>query len=266
MIVNNGSVAQLDRATAFEAVGRRFESFRGRQISVQNLGTKVVLVKFLLAASLILLPPHSAKAEDLLDFLFGSGATQKSAPPANRQMERIEGTGEEAEGPVEGNPSPSGYCVRICDGYFFPLIKSSRASKQESCEFACPSSAVEIYDGGSIQYARNHAGQRYSAQPFAFAFRTKTVANCSCNNPQSAQSDSVKLSRNDPTLASGDIVIEDNGAFVYDGAGFVPIERAKGVSNQTRQRILSMIKGNADKTTGQADTDTQPQQAPISRN
>jgi hypothetical protein len=30
----NGPVAQLDRATAFEAVGRRFESFRGRQKAV----------------------------------------------------------------------------------------------------------------------------------------------------------------------------------------------------------------------------------------
>ena len=125
---------------------------------------------------------------------------------------------------------------------------------------------MEIYEGGSIQYARNHAGQRYSAQSFAFAFRTKTVANCNCNNPQSAQSDSVKLSRNDPTLASGDIVIEDSGAFVYDGAGFVPLARAKGVSNQTRQRILSMIKGNGDKTSGQAEVDTVPQQVPTPRN
>jgi hypothetical protein len=225
-----------------------------------------VLFKLLLTASLILVSSNSVKAEDLLDFLFGSGAPQKTAPPTSRQIERMEGAGEDTEGAAEAGPSTGGYCVRTCDGYFFPLIKSSRASKQESCEFACPSSPVEIYEGGSIQYARNHAGQRYSAQPFAFAFRTKTVANCNCNNPQSAQSDSVKLSRNDPTLASGDIVIEDSGAFVYDGAGFVPLARAKGVSNQTRQRILSMIKGNGDKTSGQAEADGAPQQAPMPRN
>jgi Protein of unknown function (DUF2865) len=225
-----------------------------------------VLFKILLTASLIIASSNPVKAEDLLDFLFGSGAPQKTAPPANRQMERTEGTGEETEGSAEAGPSTGGYCVRTCDGYFFPLIKSSRASKQESCEFACPSSPVEIYDGGSIKYARNQAGQRYSAQPFAFAFRTKTVANCNCNNPQSAQSDSVKLSRNDPTLASGDIVIEDTGAFVYDGTGFVPLALAKGVSNQTRQRILSMIKGNGDKTGRPADAGTAVQQVPMQQN
>ena len=225
-----------------------------------------MLFKLLLTASLIIASTHSVQAQDLLDFLFGSGTPQKAAPPTNRQQERTEGAGEEIEGTAEAGPSTGGYCVRTCDGYFFPLIKSSRASRQESCEFACPSSPVEIYDGGSIQYARNHAGQRYSAQPFAFAFRTKTVANCNCNNPQSAQSDSIKLSRSDPTLASGDIVIEDTGAFVYDGTAFVPLARAKGVSSQMRQRILSMLKGNGEKSGRQTDSDPAAQPAPSPHN
>lgn len=46
----------------------------------------------------------------------------------------------------------------------------------------------------------------------------------------------------------------------------LPLVRAKGVSNQTRQRILSMIKGNGERTGGQAETDTVPQQAPMPHN
>lgn len=97
-------------------------------------------------------------------------------------------------------------------------------------------------------------------------FVLKTVANCNCNNPQSAQSDSIKLSRSDPTLASGDIVIEDTGAFVYDGTAFVPLARAKGVSSQMRQRILSMLKGNGEKSGRQTDSDPASQPAPSPHN
>jgi len=196
------------------------------------------------------LNPTGALAEDLLDFLFGSDNQQKNIP-ANKSSGSSERPtdGTEAEGggaPQDAGPSTGGYCVRLCDGYYFPVIKSSHASRQESCEFSCPSSPVEYYDGGSISYARNHKGQRYSAQPFALAFKKNTVQNCSCNNPDTSQEFAIKMSRNDPTLVSGDIIIEENGAVVYSGNNFIPLESATSVSASMRQRIFSMIKGSKD--------------------
>jgi hypothetical protein len=135
--------------------------------------------------------------------------------------------------------------VRTCDGYYFPLIKSTKASRQQSCELACPSAPMEIYDGSTIESARNYKGQRYSALPVAFAFRDRATTKCSCNDPQSSQAFFEKTARNDPTLQSGDIVVEDNGAFVYRGSNLIPLSNASFMSTQTRDRLRAMLRRTA---------------------
>jgi hypothetical protein len=119
-----------------------------------------------------------------------------------------------------------GYCVRACDGYYFPLIKSSLISGQQSCELACPSARVELYEGESIEEARNAKGGRYSALPAAFSFRDKLTAGCSCINPTTSHDYFLKLSRRDPTLQAGDVVIGPKGAFVYSGSHLVSLSHA----------------------------------------
>ncbi|MGD9539572.1 DUF2865 domain-containing protein [Methylocystis sp.] len=138
----------------------------------------------------------------------------------------------------EDSMSGGGYCVRACDGYYFPLIKSSLVSGQHSCELACPSARVELYEGESIEDARNAKGGRYSALPVAFSFRDKLTAGCSCNDPATSHNYFLRLSRRDPTLRDGDVVIGQNGAFIYSGSSLVSLSRA---SRHIRARLRNVL-------------------------
>lgn len=134
--------------------------------------------------------------------------------------------------------SGDGYCVRACDGYYFPLIKSSLISGQRACEFACPSGRVQLYEGASIEEARNAKGERYSALPAAFSFREKATAGCSCSDLSASQNDALRLSMEDPTLRSGDVVVGETGAFVYSRTRLVSLSHA---SRQIQARLRNLL-------------------------
>jgi len=134
--------------------------------------------------------------------------------------------------------SAGGYCVRACDGYYFPLIKSSQISGQQACEFACPSGRVQLYEGASIEEARNAKGERYSALPAAFSFREKLTAGCSCSELAASHDDLLRLSLKDPTLRSGDVVVGETSAFVYSRSRLVSLSHA---SRQIRARVQNLL-------------------------
>jgi hypothetical protein len=204
------------------------------------------------AAVALALAPAPAPAEGLLEFLFGPEpgpaappATARRSAPARRA--RAVGELRYARPPAAGasfatEPAAGGFCVRACDGYFFPLIKSTRATRQQSCEMACPSAAMEIYDGATIETARNRKGQRYTALPRAFAFRDEASAACACNDPQTSQARAEQAGRDDPTLQSGDVLVETGGAFVYSGSKLVPLANAAFVSPQLRERLRALLR------------------------
>lgn len=185
----------------------------------------------------LLSPPDTLAQGDFFDFLFGPD--QPSAYPSRRSwhVTRPRPRPHASKTPIRYDKRPSdhaqtdsmsggGYCVRACDGYYFPLIKSSSISGQQSCEFACPSARVQLYHGDSIEEARNSKGERYSALPAAFSFRDKLTTACSCNDPAASHDYFLRLSRKDPTLRSGDVVVGENQAFVYSGSDLVALSHA----------------------------------------
>lgn len=203
------------------------------------------------------LTPSPGEAEGLLEFLFGPEQAAPAPAPRPRQSApmrraRVQAELHFARPPREGgggsgvgfssDPAVGGFCVRACDGYYFPLIKSTRATRQQSCEMACPSAQMEVFDGPSIEAARNRRGQRYSALPRAFAFRDKAAGGCACNDPQTSQGDSERSARTDPTLQSGDVVVETEGAFVYRGSALVPLGNAAFLSPALRDRLRAMLR------------------------
>lgn len=207
-------------------------------------------------AVLLALPPLDTRAQgDFFDTLFGP--EQPSwAPPGRswrimrppRQRARAQKATIPHAKPVASSAgaeadsmSGGAYCVRVCDGYYFPLIKSSQLSDQQSCDFACPSTRVQLYQGASIDQARNARGERYSALRVAFSFRDKLTTQCSCNDPAASRDYYLRLSRRDPTLRSGDIVVGEKGAFIYNRSSLVSISRAP---RHVRARLRSLLPRN----------------------
>lgn len=136
------------------------------------------------------------------------------------------------------------YCVRLCDGYFFPLSRSFAISPAEQCRSFCPAARTKIFGGNSISHAASADGGRYANLNTALLYRTRLVDNCTCNGRDAFGLARMDVS-NDPTLRSGDIVAINGGFAAYTGsksagrqnAGFTPIAQYSGVSSDTRRKL-----------------------------
>jgi hypothetical protein len=105
------------------------------------------------------------------------------------------------------------FCVRTCDGRYFPVTASDNASRAASCDSFCPASETTVVYGSSIDNAAAENGKPYSELPNAFRYRNELVAGCTCNGKDQIGLAPVKL-EDDPTLRKGDIVAGEGGLFV----------------------------------------------------
>jgi len=186
----------------------------------------------------IALPTASASAQGLFDFLFGP----PRSPSANSYADPNSPLGRPESAPrPESGPSVS-YCVRLCDGRFFPIQRSSGANPAQVCGASCPATRTKVFSGGTINYAVANDGARYADLPSAFAYRDRVVANCTCNGKDTYGLVTTDVAE-DPTLRAGDIVATERGFVAYSGSGrrqsgeFTPIESAGAVSGELRERL-----------------------------
>jgi len=88
-------------------------------------------------------------------------------------------------------------CVRLCDGFYFPIGDSVRRERlytdNRTCMRRCDGEARLFYyptDGGSPETMIDLAGRSYATLPNAFRYRKTLVAGCSCKpepwSPQEA--------------------------------------------------------------------------------
>ena len=137
----------------------------------------------LVAGLAIAAAPAPAAAQNLFDFFF-SGARRPSPPPmasayADPQAEPNGARSSDPGSRAESGPAVS-YCVRLCDGRFFPIQRSA-ATPVEICNSFCPASHTKIFSGGSIDHAVARDGTRYAELGNAFAYRDHVVPGCTCN-------------------------------------------------------------------------------------
>ena len=185
-------------------------------------------------------------SEDRTSATLNTSSTFRKAAKANTEARKAAKVNAEAEvSQVEW------FCVRTCDGYYFPQIKSGGTTKQQSCEHACPSAPMAVYEGSTIEAASSLTGEKYTSLPAAFSFRSNTTQNCSCSPQGRARSFSMRTLSEDPTLRTGDIVFGDRGAFVYQHSKLAPLERSFLLSPKTREKIRSLLV--AGRTRPQAD-------------
>jgi hypothetical protein len=207
-----------------------------------TLRTRILSVSVVAAALAGMAIPTTVSAQGLFDFLF---RPQRQGPPPSASSY--------ADPFPQFNPSPrrsdperragaSGvlFCVRLCDGRYFPIQRNGGADAAQMCNSFCPAAETKVFSGGGIDHAVARDGTRYANLDNAFAYRERTVADCTCNgrdpyglvtlNPES-----------DPTLRNGDIVATNEGFMVYNAnrrhAEFMPVQSYSGLSAEWRERL-----------------------------
>lgn len=140
--------------------------------------------------------------------------------------------------PVAASNASVAYCVRLCDGRYFPIQRSG-GEPAEICNAFCPAAKTKIYSGSAIDSAVANDGKRYSSLPTAYTYRQQVVPDCSCNGRDSFGLARLDASK-DPTLRAGDIVARDGALMAFKGSkknthtagDFTPIQTyAQGESN-----------------------------------
>ena len=141
---------------------------------------------------------------------------------------------------LEGGGSAA-FCVRICDGRYFPIARNTGATPAQTCNALCPAAATRIYQGSSIDTASAN-GQRYADLDTAFVYRQKIVPGCTCNGKDAFGLVTPSVT-SDPTLHTGDIVATNDGLVAVTGTGrkqtaeFTPVQSYSGLSAELRQRL-----------------------------
>jgi len=183
-----------------------------------NLRSKRQVASGVAAAlgALALVP--AAQAQDFFSALFGGFAAGRPSAP----VIRLPFWGEGNSFAPQNDPRPrvgyyaggaQAYCVRTCDGRYFPISASDSQSRAASCSSFCPASETSVVYGSNIDNAATENGKLYSELPNAFRYRSELVAGCTCNGKDQIGLAPVRI-ESDPTLRKGDIVAGADGLMV----------------------------------------------------
>ena len=194
---------------------------------------------------------------------FGCGADGSSASFTNERQsvfDRIFGTtseGDFTDGQMVDGGDYWGYqgyqtvrtvCVRLTDGYFWPISYATLpdyvSNDSMTCQASCPTTPVRLYfydnPGQEPEQMRNEFGEAYTALPSAFAYRDKldTSATANCKIPAIAQGTvSVATQADGSTL----VMFEVNGVTIpmprRDPRGVVPVQAAVPAPTQTAELV-----------------------------
>ena len=155
-------------------------------------------------------------------------------------------------GHAYGSAGVISYCVRLCDGYFFPISRSgaSAAELQTSCNGLCPSAQTKLYSApaGSegIEQAR-FRGEAYTRLSTAFLHRIKVSKACTCTAVGYGLE--TQDTRTDATFKRGDVLVMDDGLRVYRGAepghnrarDFVPLQTSTLLTASERRKLSELM-------------------------
>ena len=180
------------------------------------------------------------------------GNSHSSAPPSPNAATASDPWNFPANGtivPSGGGPTVA-YCVRTCDGRYFPLPKNAggtNSTPAKVCNSMCPTAETKIFTGNEIESAASSDGKRYSSLSNAFVYRERLVGNCTCNGKDAGGNATIDI-KSDPTLRAGDIVMTTNGPVVYKGntggahraSDFVPAADSTKLSATTKSKVAGM--------------------------
>ena len=142
-------------------------------------------------------------------------------------------------------------CVRLCDGYYFPIGPLSGEADlndhEAACASLCPDAPTRVFiepDGSDrIEDAVAADGARYVALPTAFHNRARLDKTCACHR-QASRGFPVL---DDFTLRKGDAIMTPSGIMVFRGAGHSPFSQddfttlANAALPKDRRAVLATI-------------------------
>lgn len=209
--------------------------------------------RLMLAAALgtlLAVSPRAASAGGLFDVFFGGGQKQQqNAAPQGNFFADLFGFNQQPAPPPRPVASGGGpaFCVRSCDGRYFPLTARGSASPVQLCQAFCPASATKVFFGSTIEGASSANGERYGDSENAYGFRKALRADCTCNGRDPAGLAPVDLTL-DSSLRPGDLVATTDGLVAYSGARgggnqsseFIPVASYPGLTAHVRARLGDM--------------------------
>ncbi len=153
---------------------------------------------------------------------------------------------------------PTAYCVRMCDGYYFPVGTGyDNFDKHEAaCNSVCPSAQTRVYvaSNGTDDIGKaSHRGQVYAKLGTAFSYRQQRSKTCSCNAASSAGGLGMfsPTYENDTTLSRGDVIVTNIGLKAFKGGEsfphrtneFVAASSAKSLTSSERLSLSRLTDG-----------------------
>ncbi|XSC44593.1 DUF2865 domain-containing protein [Bradyrhizobium sp. RDT10] len=221
------------------------------ELAFSRVRRRATFVAAVALAGALTLTPGSVSAEGLFDFLFGGVQKQQTRQaPAQANFFAdpfgINQPAHPAPAPRVAGSGPA-FCVRSCDGKYFPLTMRSNASPVQTCQAFCPASVTKVFYGSNIDGATAGNGERYADSENAYAYRKALRADCTCNGRSPSGLAPVDLTL-DTSLRSGDVVATTDGLVAYTGvrlgadqtAEFTPVASYPGLTADVRARLGEM--------------------------
>jgi hypothetical protein len=219
-----------------------------RRITLHRVSLVAALIAVAIGDMAITTP---ASAQGLFEALFGAFRRPAPSVPAHTTAYANPAApivGDRSNDASRSSPPPAGpsvsYCVRTCDGRYFPLQR--QANPVQTCSSLCPASETRVFYGSNIEGARGQNGVRYADLRNAFVYREKIVAGCTCNGRDPFGLARLDLDQ-DQTMRAGDIVASPEGLMAYRGidrnnnhAQYTPVSNYSALSAEVRKKLSEM--------------------------
>ena len=174
---------------------------------------------------------------------FGRQERQETPPQASAYSDPYGAPAQSSAAPSSGSTGRSvAYCVRLCDGRYFPMHRQGNATSIQLCNAFCPTAKTQVFNGSAIDHAVSGNGARYSSLENAFVYRDKIVPSCTCNGKDSFGLSRIDVAA-DPTLKAGDVVATGDNVKAALLAMHAAKERATAREAATNERVT--LRGSA---------------------
>jgi hypothetical protein len=158
-------------------------------------------------------PAQPAQPRNLFEALFGVQEPQR--PPSSMPELDEANPALQPQTPSWGSGRP--VCVRLCDGFFFPLANSTggRDGQDEMCQALCPNTETEVFfmgGDGDIQNARQRNGRPYASLANAGRYLRQFDASCSCRTAGQSWAQALAEAEDMIDRRRGDVLVSERQA------------------------------------------------------